>query len=340
LTPRTKHHRTTSLCLIGIALVLLNGCRLSYRLQGQGPTTILIPPVSPVTAAIKVPHARSHPAALDGCDIENGLLGLEWFGDTAEIRLQSESYFPAPGDERPEETAPRVYLDSAQKIEAFRNDLKDRVRKGCLQASEARALTRVIVEELPFPPLIGHFIRFGSAVDGVVDLAADFRLKVVSPVRDATKEVAGYGIAWYRIEPAPKDARVRISPVSASAGPPLVFPGSFLYFRLLFRNASSPTDHLATILGSDDQVALDHATSRFQTERDLSCAALAMPHVTCIMPAPDISVNVEFPVSVNRRQVFVPLNGTVLDAMQPRTRVRGSRPLCTSEDCFAEACAQ
>ncbi|HEY4085898.1 MAG TPA: hypothetical protein VGM43_08170, partial [Bryobacteraceae bacterium] len=112
-------------------------------------------------------NARSHPAVLVGCDIENDLLGLEWRGNTAEICLQSESYFPAPGDERPEETAPRVYLDSVQRIEAFRDALKARVVKGCLRSNEAQALTRTIVERLPFPPLIGHFIRFGSEVDGI-----------------------------------------------------------------------------------------------------------------------------------------------------------------------------
>ncbi|HEY4089827.1 MAG TPA: hypothetical protein VGM43_28080, partial [Bryobacteraceae bacterium] len=192
--------------------------------------------------------------------------------------------------------------------------------KGCLRSNEAQALTRTIVERLPFPPLIGHFIRFGSEVDGIVDLTADFRLKVVSPVRDAANEVVDYQIAWYRLEPSPNDARVRISPPST---PPLAFARSFQYFRLLFRSASSPTNHLATILSSNDQAALDHAISRFKIESDLSCAVLATPNVTCLTPPPDVSINVEFPVSVNHKQVFVPLNGTLFDALQPRTRGEG-----------------
>jgi hypothetical protein len=268
---------------------------------------------------VKVSNARSHPAVLDGCDIENDLLGVQWRGDTAEIRLQSESYFPDPGDERPEETAPRVYLDSAQRIESFRDALKARVVKGCLRPDEAQALMRTIVERLPFPPLIGHFIRFGSDLDGTVDLTAEFRLKVVSPVRDASKGVVGYQIAWYRLEPAPKDTRVRISPVSASAAP-LAFPSAFLYFRLLFRSAGSPANHLATILGSNDEAALARAGNRFKNEVDFSCAVLTTPDMTCVTPPPEVSMNAEFSVSVNRKQVFVPLNGTVFDAMQPRTR--------------------
>ena len=312
MTPQTKHPLTISLA----CLILLNGCRLGYRLEGQGTAAVLIPPVSRATPTIRVSNARSHPAAVNSCDIENDLLGLEWRGNTAEIRLQSESYFPAPGDERQEETAPRVYLDSVQRIEAFRDALKARVVRGCLRSSEAQDLTRAIVERLPLPPLIGQFIRFGSEVDVFVDLTPEFRLKVAGPVRDAAKEVVGYQIAWYRLEPSPKDARVRISSVVAPAV--LGFPSSFLYYRLLFRSASSPGDHLATILSPADQAALNKATSRFKIERDLSCATLDMHGVTCVTPPPDVSINPEFPVSVNHKQVFIPLNGTLSDAMQTR----------------------
>ena len=185
----TKHGLTF---FIGFAFLLLAGCRLSYRLQGQGPTAVLVPPVSPVplkgtpaVLQIHVPKARSHPAVSDVCDIENDLLGLRWIGDTAEIRLTSESYFPTPGDERPEEVAPRVYLDTSQSVEAFRKALQDRVVKGCLRSNEALALTRAIVERLPFPSLVAQFIRFGEGATGSVDLTPDFRLKVVGPVRSA-----------------------------------------------------------------------------------------------------------------------------------------------------------
>jgi len=332
-------------CLIGVALVLLDGCTLSYHLQGHGQTAILIPPVPPITLTgapsvflVTVSNARSHPAILDGCDIDNDLSGLHWLGNTAEIRLRSESYFPAPGDERPEETAPRIYLSSVQNVEAFRNALEDRVVRGCLRSDEAQVLTRTIVERLPFPLLVGYLIRFDGEATGFVDLTPDFRLKVVSPVRsaDGTKEIVGYQIAYYRLAAAPKDARVKISlgsistgeakavqeGESASAGP-LVFPTSFMFFRLLLRTASSPTDYLATILIADDEATLSKATSRFETERDPSCAVLAMPGVTCVTPAPDVSINVEFGVSVNRNQVFVALGGTVSNAMQSTRAASG-----------------
>jgi len=324
--------------LISVALVLLGGCRLSYHLQGHGPTAILIPPVSPVTLTgtpsvllIRVSKARSLPAIPDGCDIDNDLLGLRWLGSTAEIRLKPESYFPEPGDQKPEEVAPRVYLDSVQSVEAFRAALEDRVVRGCLRSDEAQVLTRAIVERLPFPSIVGHFIRFGEGASGIVDLTAEFRLKAVGPVRsaDSTKEVVGYQIAYYRVARATTDARVKISLSSVSTGEtraaqgdesasagPLVFPASFMFFRLLFRTANSPTDHLATIVGADSEAALNKATSQFETEQDPSCAILAMPGVTCVTPAPEVSINLEFSVSVNRNQMFVPLGGTLSDAMQ------------------------
>ncbi len=316
--------------VIVIALLLLNGCRLSYRLQGQGQTAILIPPVSPITLKgtpsvllARVSKARSHAAILNGCDIENDLLGLRWLGSTAEIRLTSESYFPEPGDERTEEVAPRVYLDSVQSVEAFRAALEDRVVRGCLRSDEAQALTRAIVERMPLPSMVGRFIRFGEGATGSVDLTPDFRLKVVGPVRstDTTRDIVGYQIAWYQLTPAPKDARVKISLSSVSTGDkstsgPIGFPASFQFFRLMFRIANSSTDHIATILGADDEATLDEAIHRFAMERDPSCETLSMPGVTCVMPAPEISINLEFPVSVNHRQVFVPLGGNLSNAMQ------------------------
>ncbi|MBV8845024.1 MAG: hypothetical protein JO307_19635 [Bryobacterales bacterium] len=337
-----KFERSAWGCLINIAIVLLVGCRLSYHLQGQERMAILIPPVPPAALpdtpsvfVIRVSNARTRPAILDGCDINNDLLRLQWFGNTAAIQLTPDSYFPAPGDERSEEIAPRVYLDSVQRVEAFRDALEDRVVRGCLRSNEAQSLTRKIVENLPLPPLVAHFIRFGGGATGLVDLTSDFRLKVVSPMRSAhdTKEVVDYQIAYYRLTPAPKDARIQISLTSISTGQPterqggesaaaapLVFPASFRFFRLLFRTDKSSADHLATILSADDEATLNKATRRFKREPDALCEIVSMPGVTCVTPAPDVAVNLEFPVSVNRKQVFVPLGGTLSDALQSRKR--------------------
>lgn len=343
----TNVHRRVSLlgrcdlaCLICMAAVLLDGCGLSYHLRGQGRTTILTPPVPPAiltgtrsVSQIRVAKARSRPAGLDGCDIQNDLLELQWLGNAAEIQLRPDSYFPTPGDERTEEVAPRVYLDSTQSLEAFRNAFQDSVVKGCLRSDEAQRITRTIVERFSLPPLIASFIRFGGGASGFVDLTADFRLKVVSPVHsiDNRKGVVGYQIAYYRLTPEPKGARVRISLASISSSAPqgslrdesgstkpLEFSPSFRFFRLLFRTAQSSADHLATVLSADDEASLNQATRRFEMAGDPSCEVLSIRGVTCTAPAPEVAVNLEFPVLVNSRQVFVSLGGTLANAMEPR----------------------
>lgn len=320
-------------CLIGITIVLL-GCGKSYRLRGQGSTAILMPPVLPATLTgssqayrIAVSKARSRPANLDGCDVHNELVELRWRGNTAEIRVKPDSYFPAPGDERPEEIAPRVYLDSVQSLEAFRRDLQDRVVSGCLESRESQRLTRTISERFPLPPMISSFIRFGGGFGGFVDLTPDFRLKVVTPVHspDNRQDVIGYRTAWYRITSAPTGARVRVSFDSATPAPAaptqlLEFPASFRFYRLVFRTAVSSSNHLAAILSAADEAALDEATRRFEAERDPSCEALSLSRATCMAPAGVVAVNLEFPVWVNGRQVFVPLGGTLSNALDTGKR--------------------
>jgi hypothetical protein len=309
----------------------------SYHLRRRGNTAILIPPVSPAVLTgfpsgyrIAVSNARSRPANLDGCDIHNELLELQWFGNTAGIRIKPDSYFPAPGVQRPEEVAPRVYLDSVQNLEAFRRDLQDRVVNGCLRSDESQRITRTIAESFPLPPGISNLIRFGGGAAGFIDLTPDLRLKVVTPVRgsDNTKEIIGYQIAYYRVTSAPTDARVKISFDSAStseskeapadqpaSAQPLAFPASFRFYRLVFRRAISSSDHLATILSAEDEAALNEVTRQYQMKRDPSCEALSISRATCMTPVAAAAVNLGFSVSVNGKQVFVPLGGSLSNAL-------------------------
>jgi len=259
-------------------------------------------------------------------------LELQWFGNTAEIRIKPDSYFPAPGDQRPEEVGPRVYLDSIQNIQAFRRDLQDRVVNGCLRSDESQRITRTIAEGFPLPPGISNLIRFGGGGAGFVDLTPDLRLKVVTPVRrsDNTNDVVGYQIAYYRVTSAPTDARVKISFDSASTSESkeapadesasaqlLAFPVSFRFCRLVFRRALSSSDHLATILSAEDEAALNEVTRQYQMKRDPSCEALSISRATCMTLAAAAAVNLGFSVSVNGKQVFVPLGGSLSNALQP-----------------------
>jgi hypothetical protein len=339
-----------------MTIVLLDGCGKGYRLRGRGSAAILIPPVAPAALTgfppgyrIAVSNARSRPANRDSCDIHNELLALQWFGNRAEIRIKPDSYFPAPGDQKPEEVAPRVYLDTLQNIQAFRRDLQDRVVNGYLRSDESQRVTRRIAESFPLAPGISNLIRFGGGGAGFIDLTPDLRLKVVTPVRgsDTAKEITGYEIAYYRITSAPTDARVKISFDSAStseskeapanqpaSAQPLAFPASFRFYRLVFRRAISSSDHLATILSAEDEAALNEVTRQYQMKRDPSCEALSISRATCMTPAATVAVNLGFTVSVNDKQVFVPLGElSRMHCGQMRFPLRYG-----SEDCSEGAC--
>ena len=347
-------------CLIGMTTLLLDSCGLNYHLQGQGRAAILLPPIVPASSKdvppvsrIRITNARSRSSTLDGCDIHNDLLELRWLGNTAEIELRPESYFPAPGDERPEEVAPRMYLDSVHTLEAFRDALQDGVIRNCLRSYDAQAITRAIAERFPLPPLIATLIRFGIAAAGYYDLTADFRPTVLSPVydSDSSREVVDYQIAYYHLTPGPKDGRIQISLSSVVTGrskegardesvttQTLAFPASFRFFRLVLRTGSSSANHVATILSSDDEANLRQATRWFVMTRDPSCKLISIPNLTCVDPPPDVAVNLEFPVSVNGKQVFVPLVGpSSLHSCQGNAAARSS-PHCVSKDCSKGTC--
>jgi hypothetical protein len=52
-------------------------------------------------------------------------------------------------------------------------------------------------------------------------------------------------------------------------------------------------------------------------KRDPSCEALSISRATCMTPAATVAVNLGFTVSVNDKQVFVPLGGTLSNPLWP-----------------------
>jgi hypothetical protein len=290
---------------------LLAGCRhtpLSYSLVPQGREPILLPPGGP-KAQVLVKNARA--SKQTGCDIRGDLIQLHWTGKSARIGLVSEPPDREPAG-IPNQSGARVveqtYTDSLKSLETFRSALRDRQTAGCLPA--ASTLLRTITERLPFAPRTAYYLRFGAfGQSGFYDLTPDFRLKVVSPVP------AGVEIAYYKIAAMPKDDRVHLSLDSVSATAPgkstLTLPDSVGHFRMLFWTSLSSTDHFATMIESSDRAALEEATRRFQVQP--SCQDLG--GVSCITIPPDFAVNAELRIQVNESEQYVPLGGTVRDAV-------------------------
>ena len=94
--------------------LLLGSCAHRYRLQGEGPTAVLVPPVRPAAARgtvaalrIKLNNARS--SAVGHCDVnDSDLISIRWRGKAADVELKPEQYFAAPDNERRSNRATRI----------------------------------------------------------------------------------------------------------------------------------------------------------------------------------------------------------------------------------------
>lgn len=140
-------------------LALLPGCRhapLSYRLVGEGPTTVLFPPTQALDegtslATINIRNVRKNASPPTGCDIDNSLLALHWNGKTAQVKLMADTY-----------GLQTLYFASVESVQALRSDLLSLEDQDCVGTNEGQKLVRNLVEELPLPPQVGHLLRFGS----------------------------------------------------------------------------------------------------------------------------------------------------------------------------------
>jgi hypothetical protein len=266
--------------------------RLSYSLQAQGRTLVLIPPVR--SSSITISNARKQAPEID-CDIAGDFLNLRWHGTTARIQPKSIDIFDQSGGER-------IYTDALASIEAFRSALLVQESIGCFQASDRSRLLRTVTEQLPLSVTAAYYLRFGAlGYTGFFDLTPDFRLKVVKPTS------SNYQIDYYPIKAAPNDDRVRVSFIS----------DSFAYSRLLFWTSRSSTNHYATFLTAWDRNTLEKATRLFQAQPEGSCESVVAAGSMCLTLPNNVAVNPELRVRANGHEAFVPIGGTLRDLLNP-----------------------
>jgi hypothetical protein len=327
-----------------VAAALLSGCPhapLTYQLVRQGSGVLLIPPIQIAISASSVfdftiKNARRTSTSNDDCDIEDELISLRWQGRTASIRVKSASYFAQPegGVEGQRHTA--MFLYPLQNLEKFRNDLESLEAKNCLSRDESRRLGIALGERLPLPPAAAYRFRFGSFdVTGVFDLGSDFRLQITSPLysdlaNGLAQQTIGYETANYVLTSAQEAERVRISlasvietdngkPPIAKSKPrnPLPFPEVSGYFRIVFRTETSASEHItiATLLTATEMKILEEATRQLESGPADACDAVLVPGSTCMIFPPKIGVGPELRVHVNGQESFVPIGGSVSDAI-------------------------
>lgn len=309
-------------------MFLLAACRhepLAYTLTTQGRNQVLAPP----PAKPEVKNARRHPARKNGCDVESDSLSVTWHGNTARVGVKNESYYAAtaaPGQSSSpvvgttiSESGPRIYTDSIEQLDKFREALEAREDSGCIRGDEGPRLRQAIAETFPFPPGIAAYLRFGAYTrTSYFDLTTEFLIRTVAP------PVANPDISLYAITRAPGDDRMRIKLVSGG-GTALQIPETPGYFRYLYRTSGADHNFLATILGAPDRPTLRAATSQFLTDPDRFCAS-PLSGVFC--RAVRVGTNAGFYVKMNGLDGFVRLGGTVGEALsdsQSGFRANGAR---------------
>ena len=328
---------------IGV-LLLVVGCRpapMNYELRRLGSESTLFPPLGTSTPLasdfrVSIKNARTPPFSKTGCDFEGALVSLQWHGNTAEVSLKSENYFSEATNQDQVPAIRGLYVDPLLNLEEFRASLLSIEAKGCLRSQENKYLRRALAESFPLPPSVAYFFQFGSYdVTGFVDLSSDFRMHVVNPfyLSGATPSAdhpAGYEVADYIFTREHNDDRIRISRASATqillGKPPvaeralqyeLSFPKSFGYFRLMFEVDQSSINHItgAILLYATDDVKLNEASKPREIGQENFCRTVSVPSVTCIAFPANFGVTPELRVRVNGKETFVPVGGTVLDAL-------------------------
>ncbi len=305
--------------VIAALICLLAACRhqpLAYTLTTQGRNQVLAPPPSKP----EVKSARRHPTRKSGCDIESDSLSVTWHGNTARVGVKSESYYAAPAapgqSSKPvdgvtiSESGPRIYTDSIEQLDKFREALEAREDSGCIRGDEGPRLRQAITETFPFPPGIVAYLRFGAYTrTSYFDLTTEFLIRTVTP------PVANPDISTYAITRAPAgnkpDDRMTIKLVSGG-GTALQIPETPGYFRYLYRTSGADHNFLATILGARDRPTLRDATSQFLTDPDRFCAT---PPSGVFCRAVRVGTNAGFYVKINGEDGFVRLGGTVGEAL-------------------------
>jgi hypothetical protein len=325
----------TSFLLMSVA-----GCAkapLTYRLERRGATTVIVPPNQVANEnsglVVNVKRARQKTTTVD-CNVD-GLVSLRWHGTAVEIQVRSESYVAEQGEtSQSGEALSAIYLDPLQDIAAFHSQLLVLESKGCLSSAEAGRIRRVVSERFSLPPSIAYRYRLGSYdTTGFFELTPDFRLEVVSPIYDGVQSLGhqtGYEIAYYGFTSLPGENRLTVSLTSvaefhasqtaiAKTAPKnnLNFPASPSFLHLLFKTDKTSARHItrAFLLSSTDESKLYAGTKQLQSASVDACQAVSTSGVSCIGFPPNVGVSPELRVRANGKEMFVQLDGMVLDAL-------------------------
>ncbi|MEN6601031.1 MAG: hypothetical protein ABFD86_01350 [Bryobacteraceae bacterium] len=239
---------------------------------------------------------------------------------------------------------------SSSTLREFRDGLAGMEANGCLMEGGAQLAFTALTDMLALPSASLFLARYGMAHDSAsIDVEPGFFLRVVSPLLragasdlkldaeipdqpgvihvKAGKELEGFETSYYAVE-ASRSAVVfslvsvehsrmgKVSSASAPAGYRLQPPETARCFRMLFLRRRSDSDRNLTLLGAGSRAELDAAQRRMESAADPMVACSDERSAWC-QPIPRLSaVAPMLRVTVNEKNVFVHVHGTIGDAIQ------------------------
>jgi hypothetical protein len=323
-------------------IILFPGCQhaaIAYRLRRDGLDPVLFPPTAgnyrSESVSIAVEHARRRNPNTADCDVAGELLSLHWDKATAEISFHPRPFFTSD-IQSSNQVGRGIYVDPLLALDKFRVDLTELQSKGCLSPTESERLRRAIVENLPLPPAIAYFLQLGSYdVTGYIDLTADFRMQVTSPIYPLGAEASaaallGYETANYIFVREGLENRMRLRLASArevlisgqafekpTLHNELPFSKSPGYFRLLLMAEESASNRItrAILLSAPDQNKFPQPVPHRGMSPDEFCAAVSVTKVNCTVFPKNFGVSPELRISVNHKDAFLRVGGTVQEVL-------------------------
>ena len=313
-------------------LALVGGCaarrtRLQYVLTAQtlAPPAVKTPPrVRNVGGAIRTSGA---------CEVERGPLSLRWRRRDAILHL-------GPGP-------------ASAHLSEFRNEILRLEDTGCIVEGGGERVLRAVASSLKLPSREIYHARFGAyAQPGQIDLDANFRLKTVGPLltpgaaADEVKveatipeqfgaitvkldsRLVGFETAYYELRTVPEGG-VRVTLVSVTqsrqgqkttaakpSGFAINIPGDKRYLRLIFMRNDEGESREIALLAAESRSGLNAARRRIEAASGSPEACHAEQNVLCVSPPRLSIITPELGVMVKGEPVYVPLGGTVGQALE------------------------
>jgi hypothetical protein len=282
---------------------------------------------------VKAPDAyRFSPAALKPPEARNP---LPTRGLTKQQKQELLTAAQAPYDER--------------RIEEFRSVVERMEQAQAVNEDASNRILQSYAESITAPSNLVYVARYGAYYrSSSMDILPVFRVKTLCPLlaagaKDfelkaevpdqpglirvtASKELEGFETSWYQVEDRSDGVKLkylsseqnRLGKITTSTKPEtltLTVPDSARQLRLLFLRRKSESDRDLHLVGAPTKSGLDDAVKRFESSDDPLTACRSDRAVYCF-PLPKLAaVNLEQRVTVNGKLAYIPVGGTIRDAM-------------------------